>query len=285
MVIGLHCNKKEMIKYYQKLNIDVFQIFANSPISYKLNADTYDYNFLNDFSKITTKVKIFIHSPYIINFCSKQDLQGQKVLIELLKVSDQINIRGNNKVICHGVVIHLGKNTKGYTNKECLDNFIENVLIVLKQVPGNSTILLETSCKSANDVFWNINNFSVLYSKLSKLTKRVKVCIDTCHIFVSGYDIRTGFKKNYIDLLHKNVISAIKLVHLNDSKTPLNLGADRHEIVGKGHIFKNNEKALKDVLKYCRENNIACLTEVPSSVGELKYIEKVNKGKSVRFKL
>lgn len=118
---------------------------------------------------------------------------------------------------------------------------------------------------------------SKLYNSLEKHSK-IKFCIDTCHIFASGYDIRTiqGFDEFIRKFDNLIGIQNIQLIHLNDSKNPLNSGVDRHETLGNGYIFKDNLDTLKYILNFAIKNNISMITETDSFIeDEYSYLSKL----------
>lgn len=67
---------------------------------------------------------------------------------------------------------------------------------------------------------------------------RMGVCIDTCHLFASGYDLssKKSYERTFEELLARIPTRKILAIHLNDSKMPLNSKVDRHEHIGKGHV-------------------------------------------------
>ncbi len=90
-----------------------------------------------------------------------------------------------------------------------------------------------------------------------KESSRLVFCLDTCHIFVAGYDLRT--KRNYLDLFRKIDdtigVENLRVIHLNDSKRDLGSRVDRHEDIGKGiigmEVFRliMRDESLKDIPK------------------------------------
>jgi len=88
-------------------------------------------------------------------------------------------------------------------------------------------------------------------------SSRLVFCLDTCHIFVAGYDLRT--KRNYLDLFRKIDdtigVENLRVIHLNDSKKDLGSRVDRHEDIGKGiigmEVFRliMRDEFLKDIPK------------------------------------
>ena len=108
----------------------------------------------------------------------------------------------------------------------------------------------------------------------------VGVCIDTAHLFASGYDIRTGssLKKTMTALSYVINTDRIKLLHGNDSKVGLGEKKDRHEHIGKGKIRKDGFKA---VISHPALRNLNMIVEIPpdevaADIALLKRLRKVS---------
>jgi deoxyribonuclease-4 len=91
---------------------------------------------------------------------------------------------------------------------------------------------------------------------------RLGFCIDTCHLFASGYDIRTEetYAQTFTHLLNAVPLESILAFHLNDSKKPLGSNVDRHEHIGKGKIGRN---AFRFLMNDARFTNIPKVLETP----------------------
>ncbi|HJZ12990.1 MAG TPA: deoxyribonuclease IV, partial [Acidobacteriota bacterium] len=91
---------------------------------------------------------------------------------------------------------------------------------------------------------------------------RLGFCIDTCHLFAAGYDIRNenSYRRTFKRLLDHIPVEMIFAFHLNDSKKPLGSRVDRHEHIGKGHIGK---QAFQCLLQDARFQNIPKVLETP----------------------
>lgn len=103
--------------------------------------------------------------------------------------------------------------------------------------------------------------------------KRIGVCLDSCHLFAAGYDLRkpetyADVFKNFSDLVG---IEQVKAWHLNDSKTPLGSRVDRHEHIGKGKVGR---AGFRNIMNDARWRNLPGLLETPKGP-ELKE-DKVN---------
>ena len=127
----------------------------------------------------------------------------------------------------------------------------ESVVFVLETMAGQGTVIG--------------SRFEELAEILSQLKDpaRAGVCIDTCHIFSAGYDLRTEeeFEKTMEEFDRLVGFSFLKGMHLNDSKNPLNSRCDRHESLGKGHLgLFPFEKIASDK----RFDNIPLILETPN---------------------
>jgi deoxyribonuclease IV len=89
---------------------------------------------------------------------------------------------------------------------------------------------------------------------------RVGVCIDTCHAYSAGYDLVNGYAdvwRRFDDALGS---ARLKVLHLNDSKTPFNSKRDRHELIGEGSL---GEQAFRQIMNDERLATIAKVIETP----------------------
>jgi deoxyribonuclease-4 len=68
--------------------------------------------------------------------------------------------------------------------------------------------------------------------------ERVGICLDTCHLFAAGYDIRSraGYRATMAECARRLGLERVVAFHLNDAKQPLGSGLDRHEKIGRGHL-------------------------------------------------
>jgi deoxyribonuclease-4 len=179
-----------------------------------------------------------------------------------------------------GVVIHMGKNTEKNPVEKCFENFVNSIIKILEKTESlKANIILETSCKSDNDLFFRIEQLGKLYKQIPEnYRKRVKFCIDTCHVFVSGYDISTlEGVKDFFALFNKEIgLENIVLIHLNDSKVSLGKGTDRHEMIGKGFIFKDNNRSLKEIFRVSKKLKIPMISETHADIEqEIEIIKSI----------
>ncbi|NNK85293.1 MAG: deoxyribonuclease IV, partial [Desulfobacterales bacterium] len=158
------------------------------------------------------------------------------------------------------VVLHPGSHM-GTGEKEGIKRIAESInkifSEIFKKTPEiNTRLLLETTAGQGSSVG---HTFEQLAAIISKVEKKINpgICLDTCHIFASGYDIRTmnSYRKT-MNVFDSYVgFDRLLLIHVNDSKKELGSKVDRHEQIGRGYIglepFKYimNDNKLLDIPK------------------------------------
>lgn len=249
--------------YAKKLGCDIFQVFLGAPQQVISKAKQKDE--LVKFGKEldNKKINMVIHGSYTINLChpteSKKFQMSVKSLVQDLNASANIGER------CLGVIIHMGKNIpeNQISDEEALDNYVLGLVQALSQTPKNTTIILETGASQGSEVASEIDGLAEIYWKLDETNRdRVTFCIDTCHIWATGYDIsNSAGVKNFFKEFDKKIgLKKISCIHFNDSKTPLKSCVDRHADLGYGYIKSDG---LKAIAQFAKKNNIPLIMETP----------------------
>lgn len=140
--------------------------------------------------------------------------------------------------------------------EKCLDTIVASIESVATLVnEGNTTLLLETTAGQGSIVGHTFEQLGYLTQRLrSKVA--IGVCIDTCHIFAAGYDMRKGWDEVLTQFDASIGLQFLKAFHLNDSVHPLGSRKDRHAHLGEGHIgihaFQSlmAEPRLREIPKY-----------------------------------
>lgn len=277
---GTHLSKSkglnavlDTMAYY---DLSVCQIFTKSPHSVNtkpLWSNSVDKTLIDKLIK-NNNYSIYIHSQYILNCCRSDLSYTVKSLIEDFDFLENIK----------GVVLHTGKDTKNLGKEVSFQNMKNNVLQVLSRISGSKKkLILETSVKSKNDIneFAKTPGLARLYNALEK-HPNLAFCIDTCHIFASGYDISTvkGIKQYFSEFDQLIGLDKVVLIHLNDSKNKVNCGVDRHAPIGDGYIFGKSTSEGDAVLKYifnlANKHGIHLVTETDAEISkEKEYIKNI----------
>lgn len=263
--IGHHINISQGLvssgNYAKSLEANFYQIFLTSPQSYnRISKPEEDLIELKNYL-LENKMKIVIHGSYMLNFCNDPSSFKHKSAVKLLiaDLKDSVHLNAL------GVIIHMGKRLE-LTEETAISNYVTGLQKVLKNTPSNSTIILETGAGCGSEVCTSIFDLSKLFKKFTiDEQKRIKFCIDTCHIFSAGYHVGD---ENFVDVLDNLIDSYLNwknvaCIHLNDSKNCLNSKKDNHADIGKGNI---NVNGLKKFVKICYKHNIPVVLETPCDV-------------------
>lgn len=182
----------------------------------------------------------YIHAPYYINFASSNKAirsASARVVREELERGSLIGAKY--------VMFHPGS-AKDMDRKEALKITAEGVAKVMSGYEGSTELLLEVSAGAGNVMG---DTFEELAEIIKLSGYDLGICLDSAHIFASGYDIKSkeGFKKT-IETIKKTVgIERVKLIHANDSKIELGRHKDRHDHIGDGKIGKEGFVNLASV--------------------------------------
>ena len=207
----------------------------------------------------TSPVKcVTIHAVYLINPATKDREMRKKSadsLIHALRMGDEIG--------ADGVVLHPGS-TVGEPHEEALPRVGD----MLKHALGESDrcrLLLENTAGAGNTLGRSFEELRELID-LAGGEKRIGVCLDSCHMFATGFDVRTAEKiGDVVKRFRKTVgMRRLKSLHVNDSMTPLGSNRDRHAIPGQGEI---GEKGCAAFLSEPAFENLPALFEGPGTTG------------------
>lgn len=252
-----------------------FQIFTRNPRGWA--AKPLAANDVTNFREKLAASKIdrfatAAHMPYLPNLSSPEDDPFARSVSSLID-----EIKRCSKLGVPYIVAHLGSH-KGAGDKKGIEKLIRAFTKAAESTENDVTILLENTAGQKNSVGSDFDQLGLIFEQL-KPSKRFGICLDTCHAFASGYDMRT--EKNASDTLekfHKAIgFENLKILHLNDSKGELGCNIDRHEHIGLGHI---GEKGLEHVIHAINSKKIPMILETPiderrDDLGNLKKVQEL----------
>ena len=131
---------------------------------------------------------------------------------------------------------HPGSHLNKISHSECLKRIAESINIALEATQGVTAVIENTAGQGSN-MGHEFEQIAEIISQVDDKS-RVGVCIDTCHTFTAGYDLRTKETFNQTFDKFSSVIGweYLKAIHLNDSKKELATRVDRHHSIGQGFI-------------------------------------------------
>lgn len=252
-----------------------FQIFSRS--SRFANLKQYSEIEIEAFQSAQKRTGIDVvvaHAPYLINLASttEKTRHNSYVLLraELLRAQSL-------QFYC--VVLHPGSH-----NGEGEDIGVERVAQALnklfEEIPGDVPIALETMAGQGSSLGSTLQSLKNIYDKCSN-KQRVRFCLDTCHIFVAGYDISSGDKfRAFLDEFDRVLgLSNVAVIHCNDSQSKYGSRLDRHARLGKGTIPMD---VFEQLMNEPRLKHIPKILESPDEPGEEEVVTYRNEIRMLR---
>jgi len=262
MQVGIHVSIKgsidKAVDNAQTLGCSAFQIFTRSPRGWDAKPLLDDV--ITNFSEklATSKIDRFAtvaHMPYLPNLSSPEEYLSSKSLNSLVD-----ELKRCSKLGIPYLVAHLGSH-KGAGDQKGIERLVKSFTNAARNTPNDVMMLLENTAGQKNSVGSDFEQLASILVQL-KPAKRFGVCLDTCHAFAAGYDIRTEkTAESTLEQFDKFVgLEHLKIIHLNDSKGEIGSNKDRHEHIGLGKI---GETGLSYVVKFANSKKIPIILETP----------------------
>jgi deoxyribonuclease-4 len=263
MLIGAHVSQSgglaKAIERGSERGCSAVQIFNQSPRMWR--PTTYGEEDFAAFSEAMSESRIeavLIHAVYLLNCASEEREIREKSrasLIQSLRVGEGIGARG--------VVLHPGSAKTGDVGKA-----IERAGRVIAQALSESEgchLHLEDTAGAGGTLGRSFAELSDLLDAAGG-DERLGVCLDSCHLLASGYDVRTAEALGGVLDEFDQVVGLARLesLHLNDSQTPLGSNRDRHSILGEGELGRSGCAAF---ISEPRFEQLPCVLETGKDGG------------------
>jgi len=201
------------------------------------------------------------HDSYLINLGNPEAEKLEKSRLAFIDELQRCELLGLDRLNFHPGSHLVKVPKKDKENREvmatiedvCLDTIAESINIALDKTSNVSAVLENTAGQGTN-LGWRFEHLAHIIDKVEDKS-RMGVCIDTCHMFTAGYDIRTreSYDKTWKEFEKIVGFEYLKGMHINDSKPPLGSHVDRHHSLGKGEIgldafkFLMNDVRMDDI--------------------------------------
>lgn len=191
---------------------------------------------------------ILPHDSYLINLGHPEDEQREKSMEAFLDEVQRCELLGLERLN-----FHPGSHLKKISEDECLAKISEAMNVTLEKTKGVSLVIENTAGQGSNLGF-KFEHLAQIIDKVDDKS-RVGICIDTCHMFSAGYDIRTRetYDKSWSEFDKIIGFKYLMGMHINDSKAKFGSHVDRHHSLGKGEIgldafrFIMNDERMNDI--------------------------------------
>lgn len=276
-LIGVHLSFNQrlegIVERAVELEIQTFQIFGSNPRQWRsVRFDSKNATlFKRAYQKCGIK-KFYLHSIYLINLASKNEPIYQNSIQSLVDFRRKAELLG-----AEGVITHIGS-AREHQDGESARVRVADAINEILQKTKSAKLILENTAWGEGELGSSIEGLAGIY-KLINNKKRVGFCLDTAHLYESGYNIKTKLGLDKFLQSFDRIIGLDKLsvLHLNDSKTKLASKHDRHEVIGEGEL---GVEAFKNIINHPKLISLPMILETPDlkkegEIGSLEIIRKI----------
>ncbi|MBR1992354.1 MAG: deoxyribonuclease IV [Bacteroidales bacterium] len=215
---------------------------------------------------------ILPHDSYLINLGQPDDVkleQSRAAFLDEMQRCEQLGLKMLN--------FHPGSHLKMISIDECLARIAESINIALSKTQGVIAVIENTAGQGSN-VGFEFTQIAQIIDKVEDKS-RVGVCIDTCHTYSAGYDLKTdaGYESTWRQFDEIIGLNYLKAIHLNDTKKEFASRVDRHDSIGKG--FLGMDFFIR-IMKDARFDHIPFILETPDEslwADEIKLLQELSK--------
>jgi deoxyribonuclease-4 len=203
------------------------------------------------------------HASYLINLATTSPALRQQSLEAMGDEIDRAEALG-----LLGVVLHPGCYTAG-SEADGLTLIADGLLELLRaRRRGKTMILLEQTAGQGTALGATFEQLASIIARMND-HGRVGVCLDTCHLLASGYDLTTpeGYARTFKEFGRTVGFERLRAFHMNDSKKPLGSRVDRHTHIGEGHVGLDGFRRLVNDRRF---RQMPMLLETPKAEGKAK---------------
>ena len=271
MLLGGHCSGgiKKALENAHAFGMDSVQLFAQSPRTWRFpDHDPADLEAFRARREELGTGAVAIHAVYLLNLASTKADFYEKSVDTLSKTVDAACAIG-----AEAVVFHVGSH-QGAGFDVGLERVVPALAQALERCDDTTWLCMENTAGTGDTIGRSLEELAALYEALDH-HPRLGVCLDSCHLFASGYDVTDpdaldGVVKQLDALIG---LDRLRVLHVNDSKTPLGSNRDRHDNIGDG--LMGNKLAV--FLGHPKLQGLPALLEVPGADGHGPDLEQMTK--------
>jgi deoxyribonuclease-4 len=270
VLFGAHCSggiKKALDKGLE-MGADAVQLFAQSPRTWHF--PDHDPEVLARFRerREDAGVPVYVHALYLVNLAAPDDAIYGRSVDTMRATMDTACAIDAEAVVFH-VGSHLGAG---------LEAGFERVLPALEQVLERSNertwLLMENSAGAGGTIGRSVDELALLFEAAGR-HERLGICLDSCHLYVSGVDVGDPATMDALvaEVDERIGLDRLRALHANDAKAPLGSNRDRHDNIGEGLIGEG----LGTFLGHADLQHLAVVTEVPGKDGKGPNADEIRK--------
>jgi len=248
---------KRAIEYAKTIKAEAIQVFASNPRGWAMPETNHeaDQAFIEKANEL--EIETYVHAPFLINLGSPTEGTYKNSL-----ASTKYSLKRGREIKAKGVVIHTGSAVDEGNIKKAWKQIHEGMMPILNELDDQDPwLLLEPTAGQGQSLVKRLEDLNNYFEALEWHPK-VGICLDTCHVFAAGHDIKSkGGMSATIDLLVEVAgAERIQLIHANDSMDVLGSLKDRHQNLGDGEI---GSKPFAELLAHPAISDAPLILETP----------------------
>jgi len=266
---GIHTSIDRAVE----MGADSVQIFTQSPRMWRpTNHPRENLDRFKDLRAEAGIEGVLCHALYLINLASPKDDFYEKSVAAL---SNTVDV--GCAIDADGVVFHIGSHL-GAGMEAGLKRVVKGMKEVLDRCSDTTWLLMENCAGTGATIGRSIEELAVVFDRLGG-HPRLGVCLDSCHLYASGYDVtEEGALDATLDELDASIgLERLRALHVNDSAAPFGSNRDRHANIGDGLMGKK----LGVFLRSRRLQGLPAVLEVPGEDGHGPNADEVRKAKKL----
>jgi deoxyribonuclease IV len=270
VLFGAHCSggiKKALDKGVE-MGAEAVQLFVQSPRTWRFpNHDPAELERFRE-RRQETGLPVLVHALYLVNLAAPDEAVYGKSVETM-----QSTVDAACAIDADAVVFHVGSHL-GAGFEAGLERVVPALAQVLERCNERTWLLMENSAGAGGTIGRSVDELAIIFEALDR-HERLGVCLDSCHLFVSGVDVADP---STWDALLREVDDRIGLerllaLHANDAKAPLGSNRDRHDNIGDGLIGEG----LGVFLAHPKVQHLPVILEVPGADGKGPNADEIRK--------
>ena len=273
MLLGAHVSTSggihTAIDRVEQMGGESVQVFTQSPRAWRpTNHDPANFERFRERRAEAGIGGVLCHAVYLVNLASPDDeIYGKSVaaLVNTMEVACAIE--------ADGVVFHVGSHL-GAGFEAGLERAVPALELALERCSETTWLLIENSAGAGGTIGRSVEELAVLVERLRR-HPRVGICLDSCHLWVSGTDVTDAAALDaLLDEVDETIgLDRLRALHVNDARDPLGSNRDRHANVGEGALGD----ALGVFLSNSRLQGLPTVLEVPGKDGHGPDADEIRK--------
>jgi deoxyribonuclease-4 len=251
-----------------EMGADAVQLFVQSPRTWRFpNHDPIDLQAFRS-KREEAGIPALVHALYLVNLAAPDDAIYSKSVDTMRSTVDAACAIEADAVIFHPGS-HLGA---GFETG--LERMVPALEQVLDRCNERTWLLVENSAGAGGTIGRSIDELAAIVDALGR-HERLGICLDSCHLFVSGVDVTDPIVMNALleDVDARIGLDRLRALHANDAKAPLGSNRDRHDNIGEGMIGEG----LGVFLAHPKVQDLPVVLEVPGADGKGPNADEIGK--------